>query len=832
MTQLTFNERLFEMNYAGRLTVRVITYAWVTIQIIATLIFLFRFSDVAWIFWLGVLSALYLADRALHYNQASHSLLERHLDKEGLELYLTPKAKNILVAAYDKISLLGGNLPLVLTRILIEEKEVKEVLSRLEVNHKDFLAKTEEYANRKIGVKEDLKRVRTQIEHLLLTAYEERQPGQEFIEPVDLFAALTSLKDENLQALFSLFETEAGELKRAVIFGRMARRRFFRRVSSIRNFLIGPRRARHRIMNRAWTARPTPLLDQMSTDLTDLARLRKIGFMVGHEKERERLLDILSRLTKPNALLVGEPGVGKETIVEHLAYLMASDKVPPQLFDKRLVALDIGGLVSGADQGEMQRRIEEVFDELYEAGNVVLYIPEIHNLARTAGPKQMTAAHTILPLILGNDFPTIGTTFPMEFKQLIESDSQFRNAFEVVRVSEISPEEAELILSYRSLLLESKYKVKITFGAISKSVELAKKYFREKMLPASADDLLKEAVADVVSRENELVRSDDVVEVAEKRVNIPIRETDSEEAANLLNLEETIHERLVNQEEAVKAVAESLREYRSGLSRKGGPIASFLFVGPTGVGKTELAKTLARVQFGSEEAMIRFDMSEYQEVRSIDRLIGTPDGETGGALTDAVREKPYSLILLDEFEKAHPDIWNLFLQVFDDGRLTDSLNRTVDFGNTIIIATSNAHSEVIHQSLSKGESMVSIAEYLKKILVDVFHPELLNRFSDIIVFRDLRPEELERVVEIQLRELAAVLKESRDVDLEWSPEAVTFLAKLGYEPAFGARPLRRVIRDQLREPLSEKIIAKGINRGDRIKVEAVGEKIKISSTGQ
>ncbi|MEX2033174.1 MAG: ATP-dependent Clp protease ATP-binding subunit [Candidatus Colwellbacteria bacterium] len=824
-----FRDRLFEMSYAGRLTVRVITYAWITIQVIATLIFLFRFSDIPWIFWLGALSALYLADRGLHRNQAAHSLREHHLDKGGLELYLTPKTKRALAAAYDKISILGGNFPLVLTRVLVEEKEVREVLSRMEINHKDFTAKTEEYANRKIGVREDLKRVRAQIEQLLLIAFDQKKPDQRFIEPVNIFAALGHLRDENLNTLFNLFEIDAGELARAVVFGRLSRKRLAR-IGSLAEFFVGPRRGKHRIMNRAWTARPTPLLDEISTDLTDLARRRKVGFLIGHGEEIDRVLDVLASPTKPNVLLVGEPGAGKETIVEHLASLMVSDQVPPQLFDKRLVALNIGGLVSGADQGEVQRRVEEAFSELYKAGNVVLYIPEIHNLARTAGPRQITAAHTVIPLILSNDFPTVGTTFPREFKQFIETDSQFRNAFEVVRVNEISEEEAELVLTYASIVLEQKYKVKITFGAIRAAVELAKKYFRDKLLPASADDLLKEAVADVVGRESEFVRRDDIVAIAEKRVNIPIREVDDKEAVKLLNLEEIIHRRLINQEEAVSAVAESLREYRSGLSREKGPIAAFLFVGPTGVGKTELAKILAEVQFGSEEAMVRLDMSEYQEVQSIHRLIGAPDGETGGALTDAVREKPYCLVLLDEFEKAHPDIWNLFLQVFDDGRLTDNLGRTVDFENTIIIATSNAHSDVIHRALSKGESVASIAEYLKKILVDVFKPELLNRFSDIIVFRDLTPKELEKIVELQLKELGNTLKESRAAELAWSREAVTLLAKRGYDPAFGARPLRRVIRDEIREPLSEKIIAGEIKRGGQVRVDAAEGEVRLEVT--
>ncbi|MDP2650956.1 MAG: AAA family ATPase, partial [bacterium] len=401
---------------------------------------------------------------------------------------------------------------------------------------------------------------------------------------------------------------------------------------------------------------------------------------------------------------------------------------------------------------------------------------------------------------------------------------------EVVRVNEINEEEAELVLTYASIVLEQKYKIKITFGAIRAAVELAKKYFRDKLLPASADDLLREAVADVVGRENEFVRRDDIVAIAEKRVNIPIREVDGKEAVKLLNLEEIIHRRLINQEEAVSAVAESLREYRSGLSREKGPIAAFLFVGPTGVGKTELAKILAEVQFGSEEAMVRLDMSEYQEIESIHRLIGAPDGEMGGALTDAVREKPYCLVLLDEFEKAHPDIWNLFLQVFDDGRLTDNLGRTVDFTNTIIIATSNAHSEVIHRALSKGESVASIAEYLKKILVDVFRPELLNRFSDIIVFRDLKPNELDAIVRLRLKELAELLEEKQNVTLVYTPQVTELIVKLGYDPSFGARPISRVIRDKIREPLSEKIISGEIKRGNRVLVDAVGEEIKITTT--
>jgi ATP-dependent Clp protease ATP-binding subunit ClpA len=303
--------------------------------------------------------------------------------------------------------------------------------------------------------------------------------------------------------------------------------------------------------------------------------------------------------------------------------------------------------------------------------------------------------------------------------------------------------------------------------------------------------------------------------VAEEKVNIPMHEAEGDDAAKLLNMEALIHERVIGQDEAVKAVSQALREYRSGLTRKGGPIASFLFVGPTGVGKTELAKVLAEIQFGSQKMMVRFDMTEYQDKTSFFRFIGSPDGTVRGALTDAVLEKPYSLVLLDEFEKAYPDILNLFLQVLDDGRLTDNMGRVVDFTNTIIIATSNAHSDIINEALAKGESMADIAEYLKARLVDVLKPELLNRFSKIIVFKDLEMDELPQIVKINLNDLCSIAK-TQGITLSFSDEAIAKIAKLGYNPAFGARPLRRVIDEHIRAPLSEALLAKKIAKGARV----------------
>ena len=346
---------------------------------------------------------------------------------------------------------------------------------------------------------------------------------------------------------------------------------------------------------------------------------------------------------------------------------------------------------------------------------------------------------------------------------------------------------------------------------------LAKKYLADKLLPSSAEGLLKSAIVAAEQRGEKVLGPDLVTLVAESQVHIPLHEADQGEAEKLLHIEDVVHERLIDQEEAVTAVAEALREYRSGLARQGGPIASFLFVGPTGVGKTELAKILTKIQFGSEKMMVRFDMTEYQDKESFTRFIGSPDGKMSGALTDAIREKPYSLVLLDEFEKAFPDILNLFLQVFDDGRLTDNLGRTIDFTNTIIIATSNAHSDIINEALGKGEGMADIEGYLKSRLSDVFKPELLNRFSKIIVFKNLMPADLQKIVALNLADLAALVK-AQGIYIDFDPTAILEIVKLGYDPAFGARPLRRMIDEKIKAPLSSAILGKTITKGDRVKL--------------
>ncbi len=824
--ELRYDEPRLRMTVAGRILVRVISYVANLVLVAAAVTFLI--SDIRVFYYLGLFISLYLLDRWIHRGEGDVPISEFPQNgKANIASAFRPQAFSVIGRAMDRSVIGKRSFFLEVAQRLLELPEIEEGLTRLDVKPKEFKAKLDDLLSQPNAAGSANKEEKiNQAELLAAAAFKAAlDSGHDFVAPQDLFSGLATMHNEDLDRLFQLFSIDAGDLERALIFSSASsRRRFGGLPLSLGGFVLDAHRViRHRIMNRAWTSRPTPTLDRYATDFTDLARETQIGFMIGHEEEYERLVETLGRPANPNAILVGEAGIGKETIIQHLAFMLTKDDVPKNLFDKRLVSLDIQGLVAGAPPDELNARLKKIVDEIYMAGNVILAIPDIHNLVKTSGTAYLSAADALMPIIMNNEFPVVGSTYPKEFKQAIEPRSDFVGAFEIIRVQEVNEEDAEKILTYESLILEKEYDITVSFGAVKRAVVLAKKYFHEKFLPSSAEELLKSSIVQAEARGEKALGPDRVTAVAEAKLHIPLHEAEGDEAERLLNMEKIIHERLVDQEEAVSAVAQALREYRSGLIRKGGPIASFLFVGPTGVGKTELAKILAGIQFGSEKMMTRFDMTEYQDKASFVRFIGAPDGSTHGALTDAVLEKPYSLILLDEFEKAYPDILNLFLQVLDDGRLTDSVGRTVDFTNTIIIATSNAHSDIINEALSKGESMSDIEEYIKKRLVDIFKPELLNRFTKTIVFKNLMPDDLRTIAEFNLHELAERVKE-QGIFLDFDPAAVALVAKLGYDPAFGARPLRRVIDERIRAPLSEALLSKKIKKGNKVTLIAAGEK--------
>ena len=813
-----FNDPRLKMTWGGRMFVRVAGYVSYLFLLAATITLVG--SGVKWMFYLGLALALFFADYILHSRDGDNPLSE--LPSEGrvnLSQFLKPATYALIEHAFDKSAIKKSNFLLEVLNQLSASEGIKQGLLRMDIAPSEFKQKVEDFLKEASQKGGEMDGGEEDLQNLVKGAFERALAvGHKFIEPSDLFSSLVSTKNEYLARVFNLFAMEKGDLDKALIFSDKSSR--IRRLpTTVSGFVSGVNRTmRHRIMNRAWTSRPTPTLDRYSLDLTDLARQERVGFLVGHKAEYDLLVDTLSRPITPNALLVGEEGIGKETLVSHLAFDISKDKVPASLFDKRLVLLQISELVAGAAQEELQARLKKIVDEIVMAGNVILYIPEFHNLVKTSGTAYISAADALVPIIKDNAFPVVGATYPREFKEDVETRSDLIGLFEVIRVNEITKDEAEEILVYESLILERETGIMVSFGAVKKAVYLAKKYLANKFLPASGDELLKSAISLAKRKGDKVLNAETVVEAAEMKVNVPIHEAGEAEAKRLLEMEKIIHMRLVDQEEAVKAVSDVLREYRSGLTKPGKPIASFLFVGPTGVGKTELSKILTEIMFGSKDASVRFDMTEYQDKQSFYRFIGSPDGKISGALTDAILKRPYSSILLDEFEKAYPDILDLFLQVFDDGRLTDNLGRTVDFQNTIIIATSNAHSDIINETLRSGQTMTQVAEYLRQKLTDVFKPELLNRFSKVVIFNNLSADDVKKVAAINLNDFAKLVA-GQGIFLSFSSEAVEQIAKLGYDPAYGARPLQRVISERLRAPLAEKMLAKEVVRGNKVEVD-------------
>jgi len=803
-----FKYQRLVMSAASRFFIRLVTY--LTYALLISLTIVSFLAETRQATSLGVIITLFLLHTAAHLGRAERSLARASLKRANVREYMEPATLRILESAFDQVAFSGGDVALRLLYLLIRRPEIKRALLRMDVSPEDMLLKVEDYIGKQKGYRPSKAELLTLTQRIAVAAFlKAKSHYGHAIEPHDLFAAVGIIGNDYVERVFTLFDIKPDDLESALLFSKSAPKK-------LTGFFSRSFKTRHRAMNRSWSARPTPFLDQFSTDITDMARGGESGFLVGHLSEYDQLIDILSKPGNPNALLIGEPGSGRETLIHHLAFQITKDRVPKPLFDKRLVSLEIGSLFAGAAAGDIEGRVKQIINEIAVSKNIILYIPDMHNLVKTTGTGTMTAADVLIPAIRSGAFSVVGATYPREFKQLIEPNTDFVSSFEPVHVQELSEAEAVQYLVYASLVLEQEFGVTTSFGAVKKAVAIAKKYFRAKLLPSSAEDLLKEALADAAQNHRDVIGANDVIAIAERKINVPLREANKDEAKNLLNLEATIHQKFVDQDEAVSAVSRSLREYRSGLSRKGGPIAVFLFVGPTGVGKTELSKMLAQIQFGSREMMIRFDMTEYQDKQSIFRLIGSPDGQTRGVLTDAVIEKPYSLILLDEFEKANPDVLNLFLQVFDDGRLTDNLGRTVQFDNTIIIATSNAHSPYIKEEIEKGTPIGVVAEALKRKLTDFFKPELLNRFNDIIVFKNLSKEDTKAIAKLNLKDLSTALSAAQAIDLVFEESAIAAVAELGYDPVFGARPLRNVISQKLRSVLAELILKGEIKKGDSL----------------
>ena len=759
-----------------------------------------------------------------------------------------------------------GNLDLSSEHLLyaaLEDNVVRRVLEGVEADPEAIRAQLEEEAD-KGGRTDVTPSLAPDAKRALLAAYEESQAlGSSYIGPEHVLLALA--RDD---------ESEAGEL-----LGRFGLSHTRLRGAVMRGVDTATGAARE-------PASATPTLDEYSRDLTQMAREGKLDPVIGRAEEVETTIEILSRRTKNNPVLIGDPGVGKTAIVEGLAQRIVNDEVPETLVGRRVLALDLSGLVAGTQyRGQFEERLKKVVDEASEnPEGQILFIDELHTVVGAgAAEGSMDASNMLKPALARGELHVVGATTVDEYRKNVEKDAALERRFQPVLVGEPSVDDTIDILRGLKDRYEAHHRVKITEEAIVAAAELSDRYVTDRFLPDKAIDLMDQASARVRLRsktkprdtkelEEEVARlgrekdqavsaedfgraqelkgrveglrseldgsrdgarrpvaevtAEDIAEVVSRATGIPVSQLTQEERERLMRLEEQLHERVVGQDEAVTAVAEAIRRARAGLSDPNRPIGSFLFLGPTGVGKTELARTLAEALFGDEAAMVRIDMSEFQERHTVSRLVGAPPGYVGyeeaGQLTESVRRRPYSVLLLDEIEKAHPDVFNILLQILDDGRLTDSQGRTVDFKQTVIIMTSNMGAQRIQAHARRDESFEELKDDMMQILKNTLRPEFVNRIDEVIVFRSLGKEQIGEIARLLLDRTTRRLR-AQGIEVEFTEGAVGLIGEEGFDPEFGARPARRTIQRRVDNELASMVLSGSLDPGDRVVVGADGE---------
>jgi len=578
-------------------------------------------------------------------------------------------------------------------------------------------------------------------------------------------------------------------------------------------------------MDRAYTAVATPFLDKYSQDLTQLAKSGRLQICMDRKEE----IDSMFRIFKSGAqdvILVGQPGVGKTTIINGLARRMVTEEVPEVIRDKRLVSLSISSLVAGAGgSGQLEARLQKIINEIFRAGNIVLFIKDIHNMIGTKTAQGELDASEILASAMENKaFPVIATSNPKEYSRLLEGEA-LGEVFQKIDILEPDQNGTIQMLELHAGFIEAQKEIYFSYPALKEAYNLSNQFLHDRFLPEKAINLLKEvaSLAKTKRGKKAIVGKEDVAELISKRTKIPVTKITEKESKKLLNLEEQIHKHLINQNEAVNMVASALRRARTELRSQDRPIVNLLFLGPTGVGKTELAKTVTKVYFGDRDRMIRMDMSEFQEKSTVSRFIGEEGSGSGGYLTEAVRKNPSSVLLLDEIEKAHPDILNIFLQVMDEGHLTDVLGRTIDFSNLIIIGTSNAGTSFIQEQIKKDTPVEEIQETLvQDKLGSYFKPEFINRFDGVVVFKPLSMDNIKDIAKLMLKDLEKRL-DKKGIRLEVTDQALEELAHQGYDPKYGARPLRRVIQNKVNNVLANYLLSGKLNRRDKVILKKDGK---------
>jgi len=751
---------------------------------------------------------------------------------------------------------------------------------------KEIAALNEPEGNRSAGGRIELSpRAKKTLENSML---ESRKLGQNYVTAEHLWLALLGSDDGVAGAL----------LRRAGVDLSAAREQLLRQMRENAGNEESQRRFQGMLpfaqvrSRQGGGAQEKSQLDKFSRDLTAAAEKNELDPVIGREKEIQRIIQILIRRTKNNPVLIGEPGVGKSAVAEGLAQRIVQGNVPELLRGKRVLSLDMGSLVAGTKyRGEFEERLKNVMDELHKAGNVLLFIDEIHTIIGAGGSEgSLDAANILKPALSRGEIQCIGATTLDEYRKHIEKDAALERRFQPVNVGEPTPEETLSILYGLRDRYEAHHKVRITDEALMAAVKLSERYIPDRFLPDKAIDLMDEAASrvriqactappDVREQEKRLeavqiekkeaishqdfekaaalrdqernlnreieekraewsrsqtnardvVTEEDIAQVVSQWTGIPVSRMTEQEAQRLIRLEETLHRRLIGQDEAVSALARAIRRARAGLKDPKRPVGSFIFLGPTGVGKTELCRALGEAMFGDEDAVIRLDMSEFMEKHTVSRMMGSPPGyvgyEEGGELTEAVRRKPYSVVLLDEIEKAHPDVFNVLLQILEDGRLTDNTGRTVSFRNTIVVMTSNAGAQASGSGRSMGfgstendtRNYEAMKDSVMKEVKALFRPEFINRVDELIVFHALTEEEIFRITEMMLGQVAGRLEE-QEIRLVWDEAVTKKLAEDGYDPKYGARPLRRLIQRTVEDTLSEELLQGRVSLGQLVKL--------------